>query len=159
MSAATTTKTHAPLQSIALHLAPGLAMAAFAFLLAWAAPIPGVPAMFWLQVGALAVGTPLMLLLMRKGAAREGGTRARDVVSYRSRLRWWEYLLWPSLMLALAAGVMTTLGKVLNPLVRAAVFGWLPASWDVSDHLLHPDAYAKGLQVATWALGLLVTTA
>lgn len=159
MNSATTTKTHAPLQSIALHLAPGFAVAAFVFLLAWAAPFPGAPAMFWLDIGALAVGTPLMLFLMKRGASREGGSRALDAVAYRARLRWWEYLLWPALMLAFAAGVMTTLGKLLNPLVRAALFGWLPASWDVSDHLLRPDAYAKGWQVVTWALGLLVTTA
>jgi hypothetical protein len=158
MNTATTTKTHAPLESIALHLGPGIAMAAFVFLLAWAAPFPGVPAMFWLQVGALAVGTPLMLLLMKRAAAREGGTRPRDVVSYRCRLRWWEYLLWPALMLAFAAGVMTTLGNLVNPLVRTALFGWLPASWDVSDHLLRPEAYARAWLIVTWALGFVVMT-
>lgn len=156
---AESTPTHAPVQSIGLHLAPGLAVAAFVFLLAWATAGRGVPAMFWLQIGALAVGTPLMLAAMKRGGAREGAARLRDVIPYRARLRWWEYLLWPALALAFAAGVMTTLGRLVNPVLRTALFGWLPAEWDVADYLLRPEAYERGWRILTWALGLLVTTA
>ena len=114
--------------------------------------------MFWLQIGALAVGTPLMLVLMKRGGAREGAARLRDVIPYRARLHWWEYLLWPVLALAFAAGVMTTLGRLVNPVLRTALFGWPPAQWDVADYLLRPDAYTRGWRILTWALGLLVTT-
>ncbi len=149
---------HTPLESIVLHLAPGLAIAVFVFLLAWAAPVPGAPSMFWLQIGTLAIGTPLMLLIMKRGAARECADGIRGVVTYRAMLRWWEYLLWPVLMLAFAAGVLTTLGKIINPLVQGTLFGWLPAAWDVADYLRHPDQYARGWVIATWALGALITT-
>jgi hypothetical protein len=67
--------------------------------------------MFWFEIGTLATGTPLMLLIMKRGATREGAAGIRDVIPYRAGLRWWEYILWPVLMLAFAAGVLTTLGK------------------------------------------------
>lgn len=156
---ATSARPHSPLESIVLHLAPGLAITVFVVLLAWASPAAGIPSMFWFEIGTLAVGTPLMLLAMKRGAIREGAAGIRDVIAYRARLRWWEYILWPVLMLAFAAGVLTTLGKVVNPLVQGALFGWLPAAWDVADFLRHPDTYARTWLIATWALGALTTTA
>lgn len=156
---AASARIHTPLESTVLHLAPGLAITVFVFLLTWAAPVPGAPSMFWLEIGTLAIGTPLMVLIMKRGAAREGADGIRGVITYRARLRWWEYLLWPVLMLAFAAGVLTTLGNVLNHLVQDTLFRWVPPAGDVSGYLRHPDQYARGWVIATWALGALTTTA
>ena len=145
-------------RSIILHVAPGAAIAAFVFLLTWAFSATGIPSMFWLQVGALVVGTPLMLFIMKRGAIREGGARIGDAIAYRAKLRWWEYILWPFLMLAAAAGVMTTVGKIVNPVVQAALFGWLPPGWDFADYLKNPTAYTRAWLIVTWALGFLITT-
>lgn len=149
---------HTPLESIVMHLAPGLAVAAFVFGLSWAFSGRGVPAMFWLQVGALVVAAPMMYAIMKRSAAREGAVGACDVIAYRTRLRWWEYVLWPFLALAFAGLAMTFLGRIVTPLLRTRVFGWLPASWDVADYLLRPSAYSRGWRVATWVLGLVATT-
>jgi membrane protease YdiL (CAAX protease family) len=154
----TNERIHTSLGSIALHLAPGLVIAAFVFLMAWAALVPGAPSMFWLEIGTLVIGTPIMLLIMKRGAAREGTAGIAGVVTWRARLRWWEYLLWPALMLAFAGGVLTTLGKVINTVIQQALFGWLPPGWDIADYLLHPEGYARGWIIATWALGILTTT-
>jgi membrane protease YdiL (CAAX protease family) len=156
---AASVRAHTTLESIVLHLLPGLAITVFISILAWASPVPGAPAMFWFEIGTLAIGTPLMLLIMKRGAAREGAAGIGAVVVYRARLRWWEYILWPILMLAFAAGVMTILGNAVNPLVYGSLFGWLPAAWDVTDYLRHPDVYTRNWLIATWALGALTTTA
>jgi uncharacterized protein len=156
--AATNERTHTPLQSIVLHLAPGAAITLFVAVLAGALPRAGIPTMFWLETGFLAVGAPVMLAVMKRGARREGSGGTWNVITYRARLRWWEYLLWPALMLVIAGGVMTTLGRIVTPIVKSALFSWLPATWDAADYLLNPAAYSRAWRIVTWALGLLTTT-
>lgn len=156
--AAPNERTHTPLQSIVLHLAPGAAIALFVAVLAGVLPTTGIPTMFWLEIGFLVVGTPVMLAIMKRAATREGTSGTWSVITYRARLQWWEYLLWPVLMLVIAGVVMTALGKIVTPIVKGALFGWLPATWDTADFLLNPAAYSRTWRIVTWALGLLTTT-
>lgn len=145
-------------ETLLYHLLPGLALAGFVVLLSWLFRGNGVPAFFFLALGFVLLLVPSLLLTMKLAAAREGLGRIRDLFVYRSRIN-------PLVMIGLTLGAMffaalvfMTLGSVITPFFRNQAFGWLPAWLDVSDLAAHPGNYAYGWVLASWLLGLLVTS-
>ena len=142
---------------LAFHLAPGLAISVFAFVLAALFRPAGIPSYFFLELAILTVAPALMLFFMRRTARAEGLPGPAAAVAFRGRLAWWKTALLALAAFAWAALVMTLAGRTVTPAVKEALFPWWPDWMDLADYLLRPAEYSRGWVVATWAFGILAT--
>jgi uncharacterized protein len=124
----TTPGQHSLLQSVLLHLAPGVALASFTLLTAPTFESWGLPALFALILGIGVVIAPLELGYLSVQAHRTTGSWSPlAVVDYRTRLRLRRLLLLggglAGFMLSLVVVHMLFLDRLISPL-----FSWMPAT-------------------------------
>lgn len=138
---------HSIVQSLLLHLAPGVLVGFAYFALAPTLRGWGYPSIAALMVAAALVLVPLELgFLLYQGRKRSGRWSLRGVIAYRTRLPVWQYLLWVP-VLFLIVGAVFTLLRPVDSLLRETLFAGMPA---LESGLT--AEYTRGALITTYAL-------
>lgn len=152
-------RVHHPAESVILHLLPGVLIAGIGGLAAWLLRDFAVPAYFILEVSVLTVMIPTMLTVMVIGRRREGAAHIRDLITRSERrLSWWEYLVYPVVIVGFAGAVFSTIGDPVNEFFRGLLVPNLPGWADLTDVFVNPEAYAATWPIVCWALGAVLVT-
>ncbi len=121
-------ETHSTLQSIVLHLLPGILTGLFYFLIRQPILNLGYPSILALTIAAAVVIVPVELgYLLFQGKKKTGRLTLSGVISYRSPIPWWQYLLW-GVVVFLVTGVIFTLLRPVTSFLQARVFFWVPVA-------------------------------
>ena len=147
----------APALTIVLHLTPGVLIAAIGGVAAFLLRNVGVPAYFVFEVSVLVIMLPVMLGIMSLSKRAEGKKRVYELLMRPARqLKIWEYVVYPVVIVALAAAVLTLLGDPVNSYFRHLLFPNLPSWADLTYVFTNPEAYHELWPVVCWALGAIV---
>jgi membrane protease YdiL (CAAX protease family) len=142
-SAAAEVQQHSILSSIVLHLLPG-AIAAAVYVLT----VPLVAALGYPYLAALYVPMILTVIVVELGyllvQARKSnwGLSLRRIVNYREPAPWWQYVVFPVLIVVWGVGV-TALVTPIDNLLLTRGFAWLPDWYALRGLLEIPNLYSR----------------
>ena len=138
---------HTPLQSILLHLLPGLLITAGYFVLIGPLGRSGYPSIMALMLPIVFILIPLQLgYLLVQGKRINGRYSLQGVVSYRQSIPTWQYFLWVPLLFV-AAGLVFTFLKPLDSFLQQNVFG----AWPFLQSGLE-GGFSKGPLIVTYSM-------
>jgi len=138
---------HTILQSIILHLLPGILIGLFYFLIRQPVQNFGYPSIFALILAIIFVLVPVELgYLLFKGKRATGRYTLDGLISYRTSIPWWQSILWILIVLVLMAGIFTVLKPVDNILMEKLFF-WIPTLDSGLD-----GSYSKTVLIVTYSI-------
>ena len=117
---------HSPLKSLLLHLLPGFLIGLFYF-----AVLPlfhrwGYPSITALMSAVLVMLVPFELgYLYYQGYKKNGRLSLQGIVSYRSPISVWQYLIWVPVLFILV-GIIFTVFKPVDNFLQTHLFAWIP---------------------------------
>lgn len=137
---------HTLLQSIVLHLLPGILIGGFYFLVRQPVMNMGYPSIL-----ALALAIPFVLIpaelgfLFYQAKKKTGRYDLRGIIAYRSAIPWWQYILWSLIIFGVIGLIMTVL-KPVEVFLHENLFYWVPQMDGGLD-----GNYAKSSLIVTYA--------
>ncbi len=138
---------HSLLQSILLHMLPGILTGCFYFLVRQPVLAKGYPPIFALVLAGAFILIPVELgYLLYQGKKKTGRYTLDGIISYRKAIPWWQTLVWV-LIVFVATGIIFTLMKPVDAFLQEKIFSWLPGL----DFGLSGD-YSKATLILTYAL-------
>ena len=145
-----TIEKHTILQSIILHLFPGILIGIFYFLIRQPLQNFGYPSAFALILAIVFVLVPVELgYLLLKGKQATGRYTLDGLISYRTPIPWWQSILWILIVLALMGAIFTVLKPVDN-LLMEKLFFWMPTFDSGLD-----GSYSKTALIVTYSIFLI----
>lgn len=113
---------HSTVQSVILHLLPGILVGAFYFLARQPVANMGYPSIFALLLAIALVLIPVELgYLFYQGKKKTGRFSLRGIISYRDPIPWWQYFVWVSIIF-LIVGVIMTLFEPVDTFLKKNLF-------------------------------------
>jgi CAAX protease family protein len=144
---------HTPIQSILLHLLPGLLITAGYFALHSLVQRAGYPSVMALIIPGVLVLIPVQLgYLLVQGKRINGSYSLKGVISYRQSIPTWEYFVWVPLLFV-AAGLIFTVFKPLDAFLHQNVF----SAWPLFQTGLE-GGYDRAVLVKTYFLFVVFVT-
>jgi membrane protease YdiL (CAAX protease family) len=141
---------HTIVQSIVLHLFPGVLMGIFYFLIRQPVQKIGYPSIFALILAIIFVLVPVELgFLLLKGKQATGRYTLDELISYRTPIPWWQSILWILIVLVLMGVIFTVLKPVDNILIEKLFF-WMPTLDSGLD-----GSYSKTALLVTYSIFLI----
>ena len=141
---------HTIVQSIILHLFPGILMGIFYFLIRQPVQNSGYPSIFALILAIIFVLVPVELgYLLYKGKQTTGRYTLDGLISYRTPIPWWQSILWILIVLALMGAIFTVMKPVDN-LLMEKLFFWMPTLDSGLD-----GSYSKTALIVTYSILLI----
>lgn len=142
---------HSLLQSIVLHVLPGLLTGGFYFLVRQPVLAKGYPPIFALVLAGAFILIPIELgYLLYQGKKKTGRYTLEGVISYLKPIPWWQTLIWVVIVFV-AIGVVFTLMKPVDAALQEKIFPWLPGlDFGLS------GGYSKATLILTYALFFVV---
>ena len=138
---------HTTVQSIILHLFPGILMGIFYFLIRRPVQEFGYPSIFALILAIIFVLIPVELgYLLLKGKQATGRYTLEGLISYRTPIPWWQSILWVLIVLVLMGVIFTVLKPVDNILI-GKLFFWMPTLDSGLD-----GSYSKTALIVTYSI-------
>lgn len=117
---------HTPLQSILLHLIPGLLITAGYFALIGPLGRFGYPSIMALMLPVVFLLIPVQLgYLLVQGKRINGRYSLQGVVSYRQSIPTWQYFVWVPVLFVIA-GLIFTFLKPIDLFLKQSIFAWWP---------------------------------
>lgn len=117
---------HTTVQSIILHLFPGILIGGFYFLIRQPVQEFGYPSIFALMLAIIFVLVPVELgYLLHKGKRATGRYTLNGLISYRTPIPWWQYIVWVPIVFVLVGAIFTVMKPVENILIDKLFF-WIP---------------------------------
>ncbi len=117
---------HSPSKSIILHLAPGILIGAFYFLVREPLDTAGYPSLMALISAIIVVLIPVELgYLLYAGKKKNGRFSLQGVVLYQTSIPTWQYFLWGFLLVAVM-GLIFTLMKPVDAFLQQNFYNWVP---------------------------------
>lgn len=148
-------KEHSILESVALHLIPGLAGTGAYVLIAPVLMEQGYPALLGLLVAAFIVIMPIQLgILLAAAKMQTGKFSVGEVILYRQPLPKWQYFVIPLGLVVwgfLASGVT----PILDTAIASTWFSWLPEWFFIFD-LEQFSNYSRSALLVTFLAGLAI---
>ena len=142
-----TIEKHTILQSIILHLFPGILIGIFYFLIRQPLQNFGYPSAFALILALVFVLVPVELgYLLLKGKQATGRYTLEGLISFRKSIPWWQYFLWILIVLAVMGATFTVLKPVDN-LLMEKLFFWMPTLDSGLD-----GSYSKTALIVTYSI-------
>lgn len=121
-----TVKQHSIIQSVGLHLLPGVVITAAYFLIAPLVIDKGYPALFGLLLSFLLVGLPFELgFLLYQAKKCQGNYSIKGLISYRNSMPVWKYFAF-TLGILVWAFLSSGLIGLLELFFAESLFAWLP---------------------------------
>jgi len=140
---------HSTLQSIVLHLLPGaIATAVYVLTVPFAAAL-GYPSItvLYLPMILTVIVVELGYLLVH-GRKRNGSLSLNGIVNFRAPVPWWQYVIFPILVVVWGV-VVTALVSPVDNLVLTGLFAWLPDWYTLQNLFEIPQAYSRGTLLFT----------
>ncbi len=138
---------HTTVQSIILHLFPGILMGIFYFLIRRPVQEFGYPSIFALILAIIFVLIPVELgYLLLKGKQATGRYTLDGLISYRTPIPWWQSILWTLIVFVLMGVIFTVLKPVDNVLIEKLFF-WMPTLDSGLD-----GSYSKTALIVTYSI-------
>lgn len=142
-------KQHTMVQSLLLHLLPGIPIVLFYLLVAPSLIKLGFPPAFALCLAIPAVLIPIELgILLFLGKKRTGRYSWKSVVSYRELAPVWQYVVYGLLIIVWSSLVFMFLSKPLGGFLTDRLFAWAP-TWFVQSNTFDGP---KSILFATWIM-------
>ena len=117
---------HTIVQSIILHLYPGILIGIFYFLIRQPVQKFGYPSIFALILAIIFVLVPVELgYLLLKGKQSTGRYSLVGLISYRTPISWWQSIIWV-LIVFIAIGAIFTVFKPVDNILMDKLFFWIP---------------------------------
>ena len=122
---------HTTVQSIILHLFPGILIGGFYFLVRQPVQEFGYPSIFAFMLAIIFVLVPVELgYLLLKGKQATGRYTLDDLISYRTPIPWWQYIMWVLIVFVLVGAIFTVMKPVENILMISCFSGFPPLKVD-----------------------------
>lgn len=138
---------HSAAQSIILHLLPGILVGCFYFLVRQPVANMGYPSIFALLLAFAFILIPVELgYLLYKGKKKAGRFTLQGIISYRKPIPWWQYLIWP-IIIVLVTGAIFRLLNPVDAFLQERLFFWMP---DVNYGL--DGNYSRTTLIVTYAM-------
>ena len=116
---------HSTLQSVILHLLPGILVGCFYFLARQPVANLGYPSIVALILAFAFVLIPVELgYLLYQGKKKTGRFTLQGILSYRNSIPWWQYFVW-GLIIFSAIGAIFTLLKPVDAFLQGRLFFWM----------------------------------
>ncbi len=117
---------HSTIQSIILHLFPGILVGCFYFLARRPVAYMGYPSIFALLVAFAFVLVPVELgFLLYQGKKKTGRFTLQGIISYRKSIPWRQYFVWSILIVAITGAIFKLLAPV-DTFLQERLFFWMP---------------------------------
>jgi len=141
---------HSTVQSVILHLFPGILVGGFYFLARQPVARLGYPSVFAQLLAFALVLVPLELgFLFVHGKKKLGRFRLRGILGYCNSIPWWQYVVWPILIFVMV-GAIFTIFKPVDVFLQTRLFFWLP---DFNPGL--DGQYSRPVLIVTYTLFLI----
>jgi hypothetical protein len=145
------------IESIILHIVPGVLIALFMFSFGFVFRKYNLPALLFLQLSIFVVLLPWIIIIFRIYKNREFKKSIKDLIPYNEKSKWYEYLLFSIIMLVFAGVIMVIMSKTFQPLIKNNLFNWMPSWMDVTDINNNPQNYSPNMLIFVWFFGILTT--
>jgi len=143
-------QTHSTVQSVILHLFPGILVGGFYFLARQPVARLGYPSVFAQMLAFALVLVPLELgFLLVQGKKKTGCANLRGILGYCNPIPFWEYVVWP-ILIFMVVGAIFTVFKPVDVFLHTRLFFWMP---DIDSGL--DGHYARPVLVATYSMFLI----
>lgn len=117
---------HSTIQSVILHLLPGILVGCFYLLARQPVANMGYPSIVAQILAFAFVLIPVELgYLFYQGKKKTGRFTLQRIISYRNSIPWWQYLVWV-LVIFIAIGAIFTLLKPVDAFLQEKLFFWMP---------------------------------
>jgi len=117
---------HSTVQSVILHLLPGILVGAFYFLALKPVAKMGYPSFFALLLAFAIILVPLELgFLLFQGKKKSGRFTLRGIISFQNPIPWWQYLVWPIVTVPVIGAIFKLL-KPVDAFLQSRLFFWIP---------------------------------
>lgn len=147
---------HSVLQSIGLHIIPGILLTAGFILLKPLVEGIGYPPILAFILAVLLVDIPLQLGIMYyQGKKLNGRYSLQGIVLYREKTPWLQFLIIFLAGVVLLFG-LSTLAIPINGFLSQQLFSWLP-DWMFMNDAGQYEAYSPSTLLVTFTLFLIVT--
>jgi membrane protease YdiL (CAAX protease family) len=142
---------HSSLQSVILHLLPGILVGCFYFLARQPVASMGYPSIFALLLAFAFVLIPVELgYLFVHGKNKTGRFTLQGVISYRNSIPWWQYPVW-AIIIVLITGAIFALLKPIDALLQERLFFWMPdVNYGLDGH------YSRTILIVTYSVFLIL---
>lgn len=129
--------------SILLHLLPGVLATVVYVLIAQPLGVYGIPPLGAFLISVLMTILPFEIGVLLWEARRKNQSNSLvGVVLYRAFLPWWQYIVFPLGLIAIAVVVYGGLA-MLNPIIISTLFGWLPEWYRVDTIVENIGSYSR----------------
>ena len=117
---------HSTTQSVILHLLPGILVGCFYFLARQPVANMGYPSVVALILAYAFILIPVELgYLLYQGKKKTGRFTLQGIISYRNPIPWWQYFVWP-IIIVVVTGAIFTLLKPIDAFLQERLFFWVP---------------------------------
>jgi membrane protease YdiL (CAAX protease family) len=147
---------HSVLESIGLHIIPGVLLTAAFIVLKPLADAIGYPPLLAFILAVLLVDIPFQLGVMYYQVKKLNGRYSlQGIVLYREKIPWWQFLIIFLVGVVLLFG-LSILAMPVNSFLSQQLFAWLP-DWIFLNDAPQYEAYSQGTLLVTLTLFLIVT--
>ncbi len=148
-------KEHSMVETVGLHLIPGLAGTITYVILAPILIHKGYPSILGLLISALVVIMPIELGILLAVAKKQSGTFAiGEIIDYRQPIPKWQYFVIP-LGLVVWGFLATGVTPILDTAIASRLFSWLPEWFFIFDLEQFSD-YSQSVLLLTFFAGLVI---
>jgi uncharacterized protein len=138
---------HSTEQSAILHLLPGILVGCFYFLARQPVANMGYPSIFALLLAFSFILIPVELgYLYFQGKKKTGRFTLQGIISYRNSIPWWQYFVWP-IIIVVVTGAIFTLLEPIEAFLQEKMFFWMP---DVNYGL--DGNYSRTILIVTYSM-------
>src|SRR4030042_4671532 len=117
---------HSTTQSVVLHLCPGLLVGCFYVLARQPVAKMGYPSIFALLLAFAFILIPVELgFLLYQGKKKTGRFTLQGIISYRKPIPWWQYIVWPIVIVPVIGAIFKLLVPV-DAFLQSRLFFWMP---------------------------------
>jgi hypothetical protein len=140
---------HSTTQSVILHLLPGILVGCFYFLARQPVAQMGYPSIFALLLAFAFILIPAELgFLFYQGKKKIGRLTLQGIISYQNPIPWWQYFVWP-IMIVIVTGAIFTLLKPVDAFLQDRLFFWMPGINSGLD-----GSYSRSILITTYSMFL-----
>jgi hypothetical protein len=141
---------HSTIQSVILHLLPGILVGCFYFLARQPVADMGYPSIFALLLAFAFILIPVELgFLLNQGKKKTGRFTLQGIISYRNSIPWWQYLVWPIIIVPVIGAIFRLL-RPIDAFLQGKLFFWMP---DLNSGL--DGNYSRTILIVTYSMFLI----
>lgn len=138
---------HSTVQSVILHLFPGILVVCFYLLARQPVANLGYPSVVALILAFALILIPVELgYLFYQGKKKTGRFTLQGIISYRGVIPWWQYLVWVPVIFIVIGAIFAGL-KPLDAFLQGRLFSWMPDPGYGLDGM-----YSRKILMVTYAL-------